>query len=200
METAKWAPGQVMSALAQPAGYTSLALAAAFAALAASRPWPWSRSAWAKASALVSGVAVAIMLPGSILGAPTFGMMPLANIDDLSGFIRRNTPAQAILLVPPDVPQFRLRAERALVGDLDAPAFNKVFFKEWAQRMADLTNHYPLPEEARAGWLSLSSDQLIAVGCKYSANYLVVEAYREIDLPRLYANSQFALYRLPCGR
>jgi hypothetical protein len=111
---------------------------------------------------------------------------------DVQLWVREHTPRDALLLTPPHREGFRVFSERAIVGewkDGTQQFFSWAFAREWRTRMDDLGG----------GWTSaydrLPPELIEAIARQHRANFVVVAANRELALPRLYVNDEYAVYR-----
>jgi hypothetical protein len=108
---------------------------------------------------------------------------------------RRSTPKDAVFLTPPREAGFRVFSERTVVGewkDGTQQYFDDAFVREWGARMQALRGDaYP----------SLSDDELLELGARYGASYIVLPA-RPIrpGLVPVYRAKGFAIYRAARAR
>ncbi len=111
---------------------------------------------------------------------------------------RTNTPADARFLTPRTSQTFKWYAGRSEVAnwkDLPQDALGTV---EWWNRLVAIHGRDEFSTNSWS-WESLSEispRKLRALGKKYGANYVLTERTPEIDLPRVYMNHTYAIYRL----
>ena len=108
---------------------------------------------------------------------------------DLQLWVKQNTPMNSQFLVPPDVrPSFRVFSERGaiLTSHDHAPVvFSYKHAKEWCQRWDDLNNYDELTET-----------ELENAAYKYNASYIVVKSSKTLNMPLIYQNKYFKLYKV----
>ncbi len=190
----------VVSALVPQALRVAAALAALVAIATTIRPPSLAATVWRSSVACLA--VGAVLLPGWIQEAPEplgirVNARAQAEVDDVSAYIRNQTPADAVLLVPPYIDSFRLRANRAIVADFKAFPFEQRAAREWDERMRALTADRPYLEELREGWLSLSAETLAEIACRYGASYVVLERDRVLNAPALFIGRTFAVHAAP---
>jgi hypothetical protein len=104
-----------------------------------------------------------------------------------------------LFIVPPLRNDFYHYSFRAVLGDWSEGStllyLDNRYTEEWFERMHDLG--WTKPHNAEAGFNSLSTADIIRVGRKYNAGFVVTERPKTFELPRVYANSRFMLYRIP---
>ena len=107
---------------------------------------------------------------------------------DLQLRAKQNTPINSQFLVPPDVsPTFRVFSERGIIfasKDSAPVVFNYEYAKEWCQRWNDLKNYDNLTEE-----------ELENAANKYNASYIVVKSVKTLNMPLIYQNKNFKVYK-----
>jgi len=188
---------------------TLLALFAAGAhlRLAAASPWP-ARAAFAVASA---GVAAALLvaaprLPAAYatqLPAPAFTVAAQQGEEvDLANYARKNTPAGAVFLTPPNFGSFRLLARRAIVVDFKAFPFQDAAMLDWRRRLIDCYGPTTLTgfdavDEMRNHYDIIRPDEILAVQQKYGATYAILFRKTPTDWPVLTQTQTYKLVQLP---
>lgn len=92
----------------------------------------------------------------------------------LCQWVRRETPKDAIFLIPPDFPEFRFHCRRAIVVDWKGDPLLPKDFMAWIRRMEDVTGRSPLkgPHDVKR-FYSLDNEQLRKVARRYKAEYIV---------------------------
>jgi len=118
---------------------------------------------------------------------------------DMQGFVRENTPKDAIILIPHDLDMdnFRIFSERSLVAsyrDCGIIGFNMEAAAEWSRRMKDI-------EPFRIAIGKQLGDAIQKGIVKYKADYIVFMRYATPKddngiLERIYTNINFALFKV----
>ena len=109
-----------------------------------------------------------------------------------------NTAAGSLAITPRMAQTFTWYAEHGQVVSWKDLPQDAVAVVRWSQRLADIYGRrYP---EFQGRWreslTELSPQRLRELGRRYNADYLVVEAEPPLDLPELYRNKSYAVYRL----
>jgi hypothetical protein len=122
--------------------------------------------------------------------------------DHIADFVRLDTPADAIFVVPPLLGRFRLVARRAIVVDFKNFGFSDQALTQWYERMMDC---YGEPEgigfdaahtmERRYG--KITEGRLSWLREKYGTTYAVLFASTPCRLPVLYADDRYKLVAIP---
>jgi len=93
---------------------------------------------------------------------------------------------------------FGLYSERATLGDWAEGAnilyMDNTFARAWLERMHDLGWHTLWGE--RSGYNGLSTEAIVATAKKYGASFIITEKPKRFELPLIYENSRFILYRI----
>jgi len=145
----------------------------------------------------------------------SFAARPLSDIEQRSNLLResprglgalcqwvqRETPKDAIFLIPPDFPEFRFHCRRAIVVDWKGDPLLPKDFMAWIRRMEDVTGRSPLkgPPDVKR-FYSLDNEQLRKVARRYKAEYIVTrkgKRKKRIEAKRLYSSKQFEVYEVP---
>ena len=104
-----------------------------------------------------------------------------------------------LFIVPPLSNDFYHYSQRAVLGDWAEGStllyLDNRYTEEWFERMHDLgwTNPY----NAEAGFNSLTTGDITRIALKYNAQFIVTAKPKEFDLPLVYSNNHFMLYRIP---
>lgn len=118
---------------------------------------------------------------------------------DLQIFARKHSQKDDLFIVPPYLNDFGLYSERATLGDWAEGAnilyMDNTFAKEWLERMNDLGWKTFLGE--KGGYNALSTKEIVSAAHKYGASHAVTEKPKRLELPKLYENSRYILYRIP---
>ena len=113
---------------------------------------------------------------------------------DVQLWIRDNTPLDAMFITPPYLQSFRVFSERGTVAewkDGTQQFFDTGYSFEWWERIT------ALGKEDRAFYENLSRERLLELCKKYNASYIVFPAAKKLDLPYVYENKEFRVYK--CG-
>jgi hypothetical protein len=109
-------------------------------------------------------------------------------------WVRDHTPRDAVILTPPHREGFRVLSERAVVGewkDGTQQFFSWAFTRDWEARMKDVGGgETPVYD-------GFGPDRIVELAHKYGAEYAVVPAANALGDGRVYANEEFAVYRVP---
>jgi hypothetical protein len=133
---------------------------------------------------------------------------PMVHIDDLRNpclgiglFARQNTPADSLFIVPPDLGNFQLVAQRAVVVQWKAFPFSDAAMEQWYERMRDCygdsaETKVPVKEVLAERYRSISREQLLRAGKKYGATHAVLYKNTCCDLPVLFADETYKIVKL----
>jgi hypothetical protein len=113
-------------------------------------------------------------------------------------WIKRNTPPDALFLTPRAPQTFRWHSGRGEVVNWKDLPQDAATMLRWRERM-QVVHGAPADQKPRKWLKSLnerSPGELRALGQKYDAGYLVTESTPPLDLPCLYRNDAYAVYRL----
>ncbi|PIN89502.1 hypothetical protein COU57_05900 [Candidatus Pacearchaeota archaeon CG10_big_fil_rev_8_21_14_0_10_32_14] len=131
---------------------------------------------------------------------PKLNYSPDKSTSDIYHFVKYNTPKNSIFIVPPRMESFRIGAQRAIVVDLKSFPFNEKDMVEWAQRMEDITHvnksdpkFYSKVED---GYNSLTEEEIVALGQKYDADYIIFQKPKSLDLKVIYENEKYTSYSI----
>src|SRR3989344_2867508 len=119
---------------------------------------------------------------------------------EIEEYIRGNTPADAVFLVPPDLEKFRLVAGRAIVADWKSFPFHPGDYYQWYKRMCLLGNISKCPadkisfEEIILGYQNHSISSITALARLYKADYIVSPVFYR-SLPAVF-NNRYYLYKI----
>ncbi len=118
---------------------------------------------------------------------------------DMQRFVKENTPKDAVILVPYDLPMggFRIFSERKIVAserDCGIVGFDYDAALEWKKRIDDISAYTIRPHRPIIGAIKNAI-------LKYNANYVVflryiVPADNNHLFKRIYTNSDFALFKV----
>jgi Domain of unknown function (DUF6798) len=126
-------------------------------------------------------------------------------LGDIELYIRENTPRDAVFVTPPYDATFRLKAQRAIVVDVKSFVSADQAVLEWYQRISDLAGVREISladsssamfAELKEAYRALDRGQLMGIAEKYGAQYILTERGKSLDLPMVYENESYVLYRL----
>ncbi len=122
-------------------------------------------------------------------------------------YIEKNTPKDAVFLVSPDYIEFSTNTRRAQVVNWMAIPFNKNGWKDWYERIVDVTggavtvesmrnnkDSYDIRARTELAFYQLSSEKLLEVAKKYHATYCVFK--NTLPLKTEFQWEDMALYKL----
>jgi hypothetical protein len=112
------------------------------------------------------------------------------------------TPADALAITPRMAQTFTWYAGRGQVVSWKDLPQDAVAVVRWWERLEDIygTPHPEFQRRWRESLNELPPKRLRELGRRYGAGYLLVEAEPPLDLPELYRNKSYAVYRLNEGR
>jgi hypothetical protein len=123
---------------------------------------------------------------------------------DLTAWVRKNTQKNATFISPPvKFANFIWLTERPTIAKYKLMAQTKGGTLEWFLRMRDLSGNFngvdPLTQFNQKlltdGYNNLTTDQVKALMIKYHASYLVTRIQHRLDIPVVYRNKSYVLYR-----
>ena len=172
----------------------------------------WRQRA-ARSLALSFGICVII---GCLRHGPYLGLFAVAREEPgylaACDWIRRNTPVDAVFIVPPDEQEFRLRAQRAVVINFKAVPQLSGELREWRRRMEDVLDMpdiRALPSRSFPNTLAAikrryeteAPASLVAAARKYGARYVLTTTLwpREFDPAGVDINNS-GWYLYDCSR
>lgn len=120
------------------------------------------------------------------------------NMTSLVQEIRQKTPTNAILLTPPDLPQFRYAVPRAIVVDFKSFPFQDRAMLEWRERIRFCygetnKNGFEALEDLNAKYQDINATKLIAIQQLYGADFAILPIENDITDGIIYQNKQFKL-------
>lgn len=120
-------------------------------------------------------------------------------------WIQNNTENESIFLIPVNIDDFRLGANRAVVVDWKAFPFKDAAMLEWYSRINDVTNNkyeisnysgFSSYSQMIEGYNSLNEVDINSLKEKYGADYIVVLKNKELEYPLLYSNDSYKIYKI----
>ncbi len=122
----------------------------------------------------------------------------------MARWIKENTAAHDVFLVPPGRDDFYFSLERPLVATFKYFPQSAADVTEWYARMEVLNGGSPIEGtglEARTriaqGYRALDRTRLEAISRRYEASFYLTDIRDRTDLPVAYRTDRFALYRIP---
>jgi uncharacterized protein DUF6798 len=167
---------------------TTLLAAAAIDRIEAGGRRALSPAAWRTTAAAVA-VLIAYGVAGSIREARSIGRLPNAPLRDRAA---RDVAAGDVYLIPPDMEDFRLRTQAAIVVDGKTHPYNDAAVLEWKERLDRARAFYAETSAARC-------HDLDDIATSYGATRVVVPAADPIrcgGTARVYSDPAFAIYAI----
>lgn len=148
------------------------------------------------------------------LWGPGVYIFPQKNaFNDVQLWAKANTPKDALFITPPEQfwmydTEWRVLSERSTVStisELLEGAFDPGYIQYWKPRFEDVapgaleqfrSNFYDNLAITKRAYYSLSTNKLLEIAHKYHASYLVVEKPYTHNLPIVYQNAQFIVYKV----
>lgn len=106
---------------------------------------------------------------------------------DLQLWSRENTAKTDIFLVPPTQTGFRIFSQRSIIGDIKDGAvvmYNQSYASAWRERMKNFENFQQFKKE-----------DFVRVKAKYQFDYIVASQSLQVDLPVIFQNQSFIIYK-----
>ena len=108
---------------------------------------------------------------------------------DVQLWAKNNTSVESVFLTPPSLHGFRVLSQRGIVGnkkDGGLVFYSEKYAQQWQQRMNHLKNYS-----------NFTTKDFLELNKKYQFDYILVEnTHQLLDLPRLYSNSRFIVYKI----
>ena len=111
----------------------------------------------------------------------------------MQGWVKDNTPQDAMFLTPPYRSGFRVFSERSTVvewNDGTQQYFDPDYSYEWWARMTEIGR-------SQDQYGNLSPEKLTQLAKKYGASYLVFPVGKPLPFQQVYADSDYGIYALP---
>ena len=108
---------------------------------------------------------------------------------------KKNTPTDALFLIPPEFEKFRLIAKRAVIADWKSFPFQEEAMFEWANRMCEIGNIQPCMykntsrESVIAGYRTHTQKSLTPLIYKHHFGYIVTN--QPLPLKKIYSDRFF---------
>ena len=121
---------------------------------------------------------------------------PVTDLERVGRWARTHTHKAAVFITPPHVSGFRVWAERGIVGTWKDGTYGVVsreFALRWRRTMRDLGMGLG---KRHCRYRRFDDRDFAPLGRKYGAHYVLTEADHRLDLPEVYHNNQFRVYRL----
>jgi len=116
---------------------------------------------------------------------------------DIQLFANKHSHKDDIFIAPPYIGGFGIYSLRATLGDWAewGPVLysDNQYARECLERMNDLGWRKYLGKDA---YNKLTREHMLNIARKYSAKFVITEKPKTFDLPKLYENSNFVLYRI----
>ncbi|GMV94609.1 MAG: hypothetical protein AMXMBFR82_43870 [Candidatus Hydrogenedentota bacterium] len=162
--------------------------------------------------AVVATLAMARHHPETRIAQMLARYQPILSMEDnqdevfaLGKSIRERTDKDAVLLVPPDGPRFRLTANRAVVVDLKAFPFNDSAMQEWYDRVTFCYGPFSRPfklsdNEVLNNYLAITDDKIADVGRAYGATHAVLYRATETRYPVLIETPRYQVVAIEANQ
>ncbi len=112
----------------------------------------------------------------------------------ISAWVRANTPPNAVFVIPPDWPEFRLDAERAVVEQFKTFPYQDENMLRWYERITDLYGEsFSIVD---TNYRVIDDAHLCFLAGKYKAAYAVLYYDTLSSLPMLYHNDEYQIVPL----
>ncbi len=147
----------------------------------------FSRDRWL---ARVGAAVFAIAFANTLYGPPS----PSPDRVSVSAWVRENTPPDTIFVIPPDWPEFRLDAGRAVVEQFKTFPYQDENMLRWYERIIDVYGDSSTVMDTR--YHGIDDARLCFLAEKYNAAYAVLYHDTSSSLPILYENSEYRVVPL----
>ncbi len=120
-------------------------------------------------------------------------------------YVRNETPKDAVFLTPPDLGEFRLVTNRAIVVDFKAFPFQDQAMREWRTRLFDLYGGEPrakgrfAPAEMLEVYRTIDDATISELAKKYGFEYALLLIETETSLPVVLETDVYRLVEIPSG-
>lgn len=132
-----------------------------------------------------------------------YEMKAITPWDQMGVWVRDHTPKNALFITPPYIGGFRVYAERAIIADFATGPLWDQDLPEWKRRLEELCGGAPLncnfntcAEVMPRGYNGLDEAAIRALAQKYDADYFVTERREDLPFEMVYANEEFAVFKL----
>lgn len=115
---------------------------------------------------------------------------------EMTAWIRQHTPEEAVFLTPRAGQDFAWHAQRSTVVTWKDIPQNADALIEWWERL-QAVHGKPRQDGFYSRLSRRDPEELIEIGRKYQAEYLLTRAAPELPFPVAFENEYFVLYRLP---
>ncbi len=115
-------------------------------------------------------------------------------------WVKNNINNDSLFLVPPDFIRFRLIAEKPIIVDRLVIPFEEKGIIQWLERMNDISgnniNRYSIDNDSLfiEGYKKMDMERLKVLKTKYGFDYLIMGKNRQLPLPFVYNDSDYAIY------
>jgi len=116
---------------------------------------------------------------------------------------KENTSVETVFITPPYLEGFRMHSQRGIVAEVKdgAPCIYAIKFAiKWWQRMNDLgysnlsITVLDFVPECKQNYNNLDDKEIILLGKRYGASYIVTEKEKQLNLKLAYQNKHFKVY------
>ena len=123
------------------------------------------------------------------------------DLKELSTIIAEKTPEDAVLITPPNLPQIRFSANRAIVVDFKSFPYQDDYMLEWKERMLFCYGEsdklgFKAQEDLTKKFMNVSLEHLQEIKTKYQASFAVVDDRSPISEGVIFENDSYKLIEL----
>jgi len=149
---------------------------------------------------ITTGFIIAVLVIGSVAVLSTNRGPVLSDNAVMYQWIGANTKDDTTFLIPPNMQDFRMKANRSVVFDLKPFPFKDEAILEYRERVDDVTNNqFYLPltvEQTDDGYRSLSEPEIVRIANKYNATYIVSFTPSKYQLRQVYSDKKYVIYKM----
>lgn len=119
---------------------------------------------------------------------------------DVQRWARESTSESSSFIVPIDTEGFRIYSLRSIYTDWKDgtfAVFSSSFAREWLQRLREIDGSMLDSAFLANRYNQMTESDFVRLGKKYRQDYVVVRAGHELMFVKVYANPDFAVYKLP---
>jgi hypothetical protein len=123
------------------------------------------------------------------------------DLKELADFITAETPEDAIFITPPNLPQIRFAANRAIVVDFKSFPYQDEYMLKWRERMLFCYGETNLlgfdgQNDLTEKFITVSYKHLQAIQRNYKATYAIVEKGNDINENVIFENDSYRVIKI----
>lgn len=131
--------------------------------------------------------------------------IPFSEFEEVQVWAKENTKKGSVFITPPYLRGFRTFSQRSIIGDcIDLALANPICIHGYIaiKRIEALCNtrftdyNVCIPENCKPKYNNLPEAKLLDISKKYQASYVVVEKPWRKNLPLVFENSKFRVYKI----